>query len=78
MIKVNIGNNVKREFFILDENTPLRMAIEKAGVDYQTGLMHLNGSSLTASDLDKTFADFGIDNECYLINVQKAKDGIVQ
>ena len=72
MIKVTIGNNVKRDSIIVDENTTLRSALEDNGIDYTTGTMHLDGSSLKAGDLDKTFAEFGITEKCYLLNVVKA------
>ena len=72
MIKVTIGNNVKREAVIIDKNTTLRAALEDNGVDYTRGVMNLDGSSLNPGDLDKTFADFGITEKCYLLNVVKA------
>ena len=72
MIKVTIGNNVKRRTVILDENTTLRQALEDAEIDYSRGTMNLDGSSLYPGDLDKTFADFGIADKCFLLNVVKA------
>ena len=72
MIKVTIGNNVKRSSEILDENTTLREALENAGIDYTIGMMNLDGSTLEPGDLDKTFAEFGITEKCYLLNVIKA------
>ena len=72
MIKVTMGNNVKRTSEILDENTTLRDALEDAGIDYTHGMMNLDGSTLGPGDLDKTFADFGITEKCYLLNVVKA------
>lgn len=72
MIKVTIGNNVKRSSEILDENTTLREALENAGIDYTIGMMNLDGSTLEPGDLDCTFADFGIKEKCYLLNVIKA------
>ena len=72
MIKVTMGNNVKRKTEILDENTTLREALEDAEIDYTTGIMNLDGSTLNPGDLDKTFADFGIAEKCYLLNVVKA------
>ena len=76
MIKVTMGNNVKRTDEILEENTTLREALEIAEVDYTTGIMNLDGSSLNPGDLDKTFADFGITEKCYLLNVVKADNAI--
>ena len=72
MIKVTMGNNVKRSSEILDENTTLREALEDAGIDYTIGIMNLDGSTLSPGDLDCTFADFGIKDKCYLLNVIKA------
>jgi len=72
MIKVTMGNNVKRTSEILDENTTLREALEEAEIDYTRGIMNLDGSTLSPGDLDKTFADFGIKEKCYLLNVVKA------
>ena len=72
MIKVTIGNNLKRTVEILDENTTLREALEDAEIDYTTGIINLDGSTLSPGDLDKTFADFGIIDKCYLLKVVKA------
>jgi hypothetical protein len=72
MIKVTIGNNVRRTTEILDANTTLRQALDDAGIDYSRGMMNLDGSSLAPGDLDKTFAGFGITEKCFLLNVVKA------
>lgn len=72
MIKVTVGNNVKRESVIIDASTTLRVCLEANGVDYTRGVMHLDGSSLNPGDLDKTFAQFGITEKCFLLNVVKA------
>ena len=72
MIKVIMGNNVKRKTEILDENTTLREALEDAEIDYTVGIMNLDGSTLEPGDLDCTFSDFGITEKCYLLNVIKA------
>lgn len=77
MIKVTVGNNVKRENVIINENTTLRSCLEDAGVDYTRGTTHLDGSSLNAGDLNKTFSEMGYTGEegkdkCFLLNVVKA------
>lgn len=72
MIKVTVGNNMKRVNKIVDENTTLRAVLEDAEIDYTRGVMHLDGSSLNPGDLDKTFANFGITEKCFLLNVVKA------
>lgn len=72
MVKIIVGNNVKRETVIVDSGTTLRTVLEDAEIDYTRGVMHLDGSSLNPGDLDKTFADFGITEKCFLLNVVKA------
>lgn len=72
MIQVTVGNNVKREKVIVDANVTLRSVLEDAGIDYTRGVMHLDGASVEAGGLDKTFADYGIAEKCFLLNVVKA------
>ena len=72
MIKVTVGNNVKRDTVIVEETATLRSVLEDAEIDYTRGTMHLDGASLNPGDLDKTFADFGIKDRTFLLNVVKA------
>lgn len=72
MIKVIVGNNVKRDSVIIDEHTTLRKCLEDQEIDYTRGITSLDGASLAPGDLDKTFADFGVNERCFLINVVKA------
>lgn len=73
MIKVVVGNNVKRETVIVDSNTTLRTVLEDADIDYAgRGVIHLDGASLNPGDLDKTFGQFGITEKCFLLQVVKA------
>ena len=73
MIKVTVGNNVKRESVIVSPNTTLRAVLEDNGIDYANrGVMHLDGASLQPGDLDKTFTEFGITEKCFLLQVVKA------
>ena len=57
MIKVTLGNNLKKETVIVDENTTT---------------LHLDGATLRPGDLDKTFGELGIKEKCFLLNVVKA------
>lgn len=72
MIKVVVGNNVKRETVIIDAGTTLRKVLEDANIEYTRGVMHMDGAPLNPGDLDKTFNDFGITEKTYLLNVVKA------
>lgn len=72
MIKVTVGNNVKRSNVVVSETETLRNVLEENGIDYTRGITNLDGASLGAGDLDKTFEDFGITDRCFLLNVVKA------
>ena len=74
MIKVTVGNNVDRKDVIVDTDTTLRQVLEDAALDYSRGVFHLDGTSLHPGDLDKTFADFGIAERCYLLQVAKTEN----
>lgn len=71
MIKVVTGNNVQRKSTIVDSSATLRQVLNAAQIDYTRGSMHLDGAPLQPGDLDKTFAQFGITEQCYLLNVVK-------
>lgn len=72
MVKVTVGNNVKRESVIVPGSSTLRSVLEDKNIDYTRGTMHLDGSTLQPGDLDKTFESFGITEKCFLLNVVKA------
>lgn len=71
MIKVVIGNNADRHPVIISAETTLRQALTDNGIDYSTGVLHLDGTTLKPGDLDKTFKDFGITGTTFLINTVK-------
>lgn len=71
MIKVTVGNTLKRNTVIVDDTTTLREVLEEAELDYAVGMTTLDGSTLNAGDMDKTFADFGVTERCYLLSVVK-------
>ena len=72
MVQVVVGNNVKRETVIVDETSTLRSVLDKYGIDYSRGVMHLDGASLHPGDMDKTFKSLGVTEKCFLTNVVKA------
>lgn len=71
MINVTFVNNLHRNTYPVDPNTTLRSALEAHNIDYTTGQTKLDSSPLEPGDLDKTFADFGIAEKCYLVNIAK-------
>ena len=72
MIKVTMSNNVKRTTEIFADTTTLRQALDQAEIDYSRGLVNLDGSPLQPGDLDRSFADFGISEKCFLSSIVKA------
>lgn len=72
MIKVTLGTNLKRESQLVEETSTLRSALEAAGIDYSVGMITLDGATLRPGDLDKTFAEHGITEKCFLLSVVKA------
>ena len=72
MVKITVGNNLKRETVIVENETTLREVLEEAGIDYTRGITTLDGATLAAGDLDKSFQDFGIAERAFLLNVVKA------
>ena len=75
MIKIIVGTNTEKKTLIVEPTRTLRSVLEEAETDYTTGSLHLDGATLKPGDLDKTFADFGITEKCYLINVVKSDSG---
>jgi hypothetical protein len=72
MIKVTVGTNTRRTSVIVEPNRTLRSVLEDQEIDYSTGTLHLDGSTVTPGQLDKTFAELGITEKCFLISVVKA------
>lgn len=72
MIKVTVGTNTRRTSVIVEPNKTLRSVLEDQEIDYSTGTLHLDGSTVTPGQLDKTFAELGITEKCFLISVVKA------
>ena len=77
MINVTIGNNLKRSNIIVSENTTIRKALEDNGIDYTRGTTSLDGATLAPGQMDKSFAELGVTERCYLLNVVKADNAAV-
>lgn len=71
MIKVNVKTNSIREPKIVSENTTVREVLESLDIDYDSVMFNIDGYGLRPGDMDKTFADFGITDHCYLSGVVK-------
>lgn len=67
MIRVTVGTNTSRKNVVVDEATTLRQVLESNEIDYSRANVNLDGASLNAGDMDKSFADLGITENCFLI-----------
>lgn len=67
MVRVTIGTNTSRKNVIIEESTTLREALESNNIDYSRANVNLDGASLNPGDMDKSFADLGIVENCFLI-----------
>ena len=73
MIKVIVGSNFTQKSFDVDESTTtIRSILEEGNVDYNRFTVHLNGDVVTSGNLDKTFVQAGIYEDCYLTSTTKA------
>lgn len=72
MIKVITGTSLSKQELILSADTTIMDAAEQANLNVSAGGITLNGSMVSAADFGKTFADFGIADKCYLLQVIKA------
>ena len=73
MLKVYVGNNLSRKAVNVSHDTTLRKVLEDNQIDYAVGMTSLDGATLKAGDLDKTFAEMEVKGDtCYLLNTAKA------
>lgn len=72
MIKISlVTNNGKKDVFA-NEDATLREVLNENRVNYSVCPIQLDGFTLKPGELDKTFADHGITESCYLSAVVKA------
>lgn len=73
MIRVTVGNNLSRKNVTIEDETAttLKSVLEENQIDYTRFSVNLDGATLQPGDLEKTFADFGITNSCFLLAVTK-------
>lgn len=72
MIKVTVGQNMVKKTVDVDESTQtLRSVLEENGMDANRFTFHLDGDTVTRDMLDKTFAENGIYENCFLVSVSK-------
>lgn len=76
MIRVTVGTNTNYKQVIVDPSTTLKEVLDGQHINYSVGGIHLDGLSVAGGELNKTFAEHGITESCFLISVVKADGGI--
>lgn len=73
IINVTLRNNVVSKAINVPSNMPLRQIFEENGVDYNAGIISLDGASLPVGSMDKSLEELGVTgNRCFLIASVKA------
>lgn len=73
MITVKIAQNAFSTETTVDESTTtLNEVMTAAGFDPKAATFYLNGDVVTADKWDKTFAENGIYENCFLTSITKA------
>ena len=71
MITVNLGTNTSRFPVMVSPDTTLKKVCEENNINYSSTSLHLDGAPLAPGDINKTFADLGITDKCFLVAVTK-------
>ena len=77
MLKITVGTNTNRKTVMVSEDTTLRQVLEDNDVNYSVGQTSLDGCVLQPGDMDKTFADMGVKERCFLVSVSKMDNAVV-
>lgn len=74
MIQVTVGTNTKREKILIDSSRSPKQAFAEKNIDYSTAMVNLDGSTLSAAEMNKSFDDLGITESAMLIAVTKVNN----
>ena len=61
MLNIRIGNNASTESYFMPEDYTIRQAFEEADVDYAGKAVILDGATVGAGGLNRTFRELGYD-----------------
>jgi hypothetical protein len=75
MVRVNLGTSTDRRNVTANVTDTLKKTLTDNGVNLTNATVHIDGALAQASELNKTFADFGIadGSDVSLIAVVKAQ-----
>lgn len=73
MIKVTVVYNMDSNDVIVEATATPRQVLEDARINYGVGRTALNSRTLSPAELDKSFAELGVTDDCFLSNVAKVE-----
>lgn len=76
MIKIMVVTNSDKVDVIKPGTATPREVFDELNVNYGMSVVNLNSRRLTGSELDMTFADLGVTEDCYLTSVVKADNAV--
>ena len=72
MIQITMITNNPKKVITVSEDATIREVLDENHVNYAVGVTSLDGIALRPGDMDKTFAEHGITDACFLSCVFKA------
>jgi len=72
MISVTVGSGLSRKAYSVDPERTLKSVLDEHQINYSVAPVHLDGSSVSSAELNKTFTEMGVVDSCYLIAVVKS------
>lgn len=75
MIQVLIGTNLNRKYITVDPSRTVKDVLQSENIDYSKGGIHLDGESLDAQSINKSFTELGVKEDCILVSIVKAEGG---
>jgi len=74
IINVTIGTNLNRTQISVTSDKTIRQLLEENGINYATTTIFIDGVTVQLGDMDKSLAELGITNSCYIIAAQKTEN----
>ena len=76
MIRVTYGTNAGTDVDFVDKDVTVKAFLEEHEIDYSRGLTTVDGVTMQAGGLNKTFAELGFSDEegkntCWVMNIAK-------
>lgn len=75
MIKVTVGTNHSMTEVVVAKDTTIRQVLQDQNLNYAHSIVFLASKCLVGQELDKTFEDYGVEEETLLTCTEKAISG---